>query len=276
MPRPHSPADARQNRLLAVLPELEWERLRQNLQPVFLQHGRVLYEPGVKPEYAYFTTTAIVSLEYLTADGASADFAIVGNEGLVGIALLMGGDSRTNRAVVQAEGWAYRLQRHFLTEEFARGGPLQHVALLYTQALIALTAQTAVCNRYHDIGQQLCRWLLLCLDRSASSELTATHGQLANMLGVRREGVTEAAGMLQRAGLIHCRRGHIVVIDRAGLEARCCECYDVVKREFDRLLPTMTLPAAVALRPSSLVLRGGGRVESVRAHFSAGSLFPSL
>ena len=148
MPRPHSPADARQNRLLAVLPELEWERLRQNLQPVFLQHGRVLYEPGVKPEYAYFPTTAIVSLEYLTADGASAEFAIVGSEGLVGIALFMGGDSRTNRAVVQIQGWAYRLQGHFLTEEFARGGALQRVVLLYTQALITLTAQTAVCNRY--------------------------------------------------------------------------------------------------------------------------------
>jgi CRP-like cAMP-binding protein len=238
VPRVNPPTDVSQNQLLAALPDSERERLRSHLQPVFLQHGRVLYEPGVKPEYAYFPTTAIVSLEYLTADGASAEFAIVGNEGLVGIALFMGGDSRPNRAVVQIQGWAYRLQGHFLTEEFARGGPLQHVVLLYTQALITLTAQTAVCNRYHDIEQQLCRWLLLCLDRSASSELTATHEQIANMLGVRREGVTEAAGKLQKLGLVHCGRGHISVIDRAGLEARCCECYDVVSREFDRLLPS--------------------------------------
>jgi len=261
MPRAHSSADARQNKLLAVLPELDWERLRWNLQPVFLPLGSTLSESGVQPDYAYFPTTAIVSLEHLMADGASAETAIVGCDGLVGIALFMGGESQPNRAVVQTEGWAYRLRGYLLNVEFMRGGPLQKLLLRYTMALIAQTAQTGICNRHHSVDQQLCRWLLLSLDRSASSKLTATHEQIAHMLGVRREGVTEAAGMLQSAGLIHYRRGRITVVDRAGLESRCCECYGVVKREFDRLLPKVTPGAAVAPRPGSLVLRGGASRE---------------
>jgi CRP-like cAMP-binding protein len=274
VPRAHSSADARQNKLLAVLPDLEWERLRRNLQPVFLPLGSTLYAPGIKLDYAYFPTTAIVSLEHMMADGASAEIAIVGCDGLVGIALFMGGESRPNRAVVQTEGWAYRLRGNLLKVEFMRGGPLQELLLRYTMALIAQTAQTCICNRHHSIDQQLCRWLLLSLDRSASSELTTTHEQIAQMLGVRREGVTEAAGVLQRARLIHYRRGRITVVDRAGLESRCCECYGVVKREFDRLLPTVTPPAAVATRPSSLLW--GRSVESGQTHFSAGGLLSSL
>jgi CRP-like cAMP-binding protein len=173
------------------------------------------------------------------ADGASAEIAVVGNEGLVGVALFMGGESTPSRAVVQSEGWAYRLKGQLLKEEFERGGAMQHLLLRYTQALLTQMAQTAVCNRHHSIDQQLCRWLLLSLDRLASDELTMTQELIANMLGVRREGVTEAAGKLQSAGLIHYSRGRITVADRAGLEARCCECYSVVKRESDRLLPKM-------------------------------------
>jgi len=175
------------------------------------------------------------------ADGKSAEVAIVGGEGVVGIALFMGGESRPNRAVVQATGWAYRLKRHHLHEEFARGGALQHVLLLYTQALLTLTAQAVICNRHHTVDQQLCRWLLLSLDRSPSSVVTTTHEHIANMLGVRRESVTEAAGNLQRQGLVRNSRGQVTVIDRAGLESRSCECYRVVKREYDRLLPVATL-----------------------------------
>ena len=277
MPCAHSPADARQNNLLAVLPELEWERLRRNLQPVFLPLNATLYESGVQFEYAYFPTTAIVSLEHLMADGASAETAIVGCDGLLGIALFMGGESRPNRAVVQIEGWAYRLRGRLLNVEFMRGGPLQELLLRYTMALITQTAQTGICNRHHSVDQQLCRWLLLSLDRSASSELATTHEQIARMLGVRREGVTEAAGMLQRARLIHYRRGRITVVDRAGLESRCCECYGVVKREFDRLLPTVRPRAAVASRGAPAAWYcGAGRVENVGTQFSVGSLLPGL
>ena len=203
---------------------------------VFLQQGQVLYEPGVKLEYAYFPTTAIVSLEYLTAEGASAEFAIVGNEGLVGIALFMGGESRPNRAIVEMQGWAYRLTSDLLTKEFAHGGTLQHVMLLYTQALITLTAQTVVCNRHHSVDQQLCRWLLLVLDRLPSNELTITQDLIANMLGVRRESVTGAVSKLQRLGVISHSRGHITVLDRPSLETLCCECYAVVRKETDRLV----------------------------------------
>lgn len=231
------PADVRQNRLLAALPEADLERVQRNLLPVFLTAGETLYEPGRILDCAYFPATAIVGDEYLMADGKSAEVAIVGSEGIVGIALFMGGESRPNRAVVQASGWAYRLKRQHLHEEFARGGALQHVLLLYTQALLTLTAQTVICNRHHSIDQQLCRWLLLSLDRSRSSVLTSTHEHIAHMLGVRRESVTEAAGNLQRLGLVHNSRGHITVVDRGGLEARSCECYRVVKREYDRLLP---------------------------------------
>jgi CRP-like cAMP-binding protein len=228
--------DARQNTLLAALPDIEWERIRRSLEPVFLAPGATLYEPGVPRSHAYFPTTAIVSIECPTADGSSTEIALVGSEGVVGIAMFMGGESRPSRDVVETEGWAFRLEGHILKEEFARGGALQQVLLLYTQALLTLTAQTAICYRFHTVEQQLCRWLLLTLDRSASRELRITHERIALMLGVRREGVTEAVGNLQKAGLVHGSRGHITVLDRAGLEARCCECYGVVKHEFDRLL----------------------------------------
>jgi CRP-like cAMP-binding protein len=229
-------AEVRHNKLLAALPECELERLQRSLQPVFLRQGQVLYEPGAKLHYAYFPATAIVSLEYLTAEGVSAEFAIVGNDGLVGIALFMGGDSRPNRAIVQMRGWAYRLTSDVLTTEFARGGVLQHVMLLYTQALITLTAQTVVCNRHHSVDQQVCRWLLLALDRLPSSELTVTQDLIANMLGVRRESVTGSVSKLQRLGVISHSRGHITVLDRPSLESLCCECYAVVKKETDRLV----------------------------------------
>jgi len=197
----------------------------------------VLYEPGVKLRYVYFPTTSIVSLLYVMEDGASAEIAIVGNEGILGISLFMGGDTTPSRAVVQSAGHGYRLKADRLKNEFERFGSTMHLLLRYTQALITQMAQTAVCNRHHSVDQQLCRWLLLSLDRLASNQLTMTQELIANMLGVRREGVTEAAGKLQDAGLIQYTRGRINVLDRRGLEARSCECYQVVKTEFDRLLP---------------------------------------
>jgi CRP-like cAMP-binding protein len=200
--------------------------------------GDVLCESGDHLHYAYFPTTAIVSLLYVIESGASAEIAVVGNEGLIGVALFMGGRTMPNWAVVQSAGYAYRLRGTLLQQEFNRYGALHHLLLRYTQALITQMAQMAVCNRHHSVGQQLCRWLLLNLDRLPSNELSMTHELIANLLGVRREGVTEAAGKLQRAGLIQYSRGHITVLDRAGLEARVCECYEVVKKEFDRLLPT--------------------------------------
>jgi CRP-like cAMP-binding protein len=230
------PGLPRRNKLLAALPDVEWERLQPQLHPVFMPLGQALYESGGQLEHVYFPTTSIVSLLYVLADGASAEIAVVGNDGLVGIALFMGGETTPSRAIVQSEGWAYRLKVQSLKEEFTRGEELQHLLLRYTQALITQMAQTAVCNRHHSIDQQLCRWLLLSLDRLASDELVMTQELIANMLGVRREGVTEAAGHLQHAGLIQYARGHIKVIDRPGLESRCCECYSVVKRESDRLL----------------------------------------
>jgi CRP-like cAMP-binding protein len=199
--------------------------------------GDVLYESGSELRHVYFPTTAIVSLLYVMLDGASAEIAVVGNEGIIGVALFMGGETMPNRAVVQSAGHAYRLKGQLLKQEFNRSGELQHLLLRYTQALLTQMAQTAVCNRHHSLDQQLCRWLLLSLDRLPSNELVMTQELIANMLGVRREGVTEAAGNLQKAGLIAYRRGRITVLDRAGLEARACECYAVVKKEFDRLLP---------------------------------------
>ena len=199
--------------------------------------GDVLYEPGVKLKHVYFPTTSIVSLLYVLENGASAEIAIVGNEGILGIALFMGGQTTTSRAVVQSAGLGYRLKAKFLKGEFDRFGPTMHLLLRYTQALLTQMAQTAVCNRHHSVDQQLCRWLLLSLDRLASNELSMTQELIANMLGVRREGVTEAAGKLQDVGLIRYRRGRITVLDRDALEVRCCECYQVVKTEFDRLLP---------------------------------------
>jgi CRP-like cAMP-binding protein len=211
--------------------------LQPLLERVSLPLGDVLYESGTELSHVYFPTTSIVSLLYVMEDGLSAEIAVVGNEGIVGIALFMGGETTPSRGIVQCAGHAYRLRGRHLKEEFLRAGELQRVLLRYTQALLTQMAQTAVCNRHHSVDQQLCRWLLLTFDRLPSNELTMTQELIANMLGVRREGVTEAAGKLQKAHLIRYSRGRIVLIDRAGLEARSCECYAVVKREFDRLLP---------------------------------------
>ncbi len=229
--------DPRRNHLLAVLPDTEWERWKPELEPVDLPLGKVLYESGRKLSHVYFPTTAIVSLLYVLEDGASAEIAVVGHDGLVGISLFMGGQSTTSRAVVQCAGKGYRLKAEQMMLEFDRGGPVLHLLLRYTQALITQMAQTAVCNRHHTLDQQLCRWLLLSLDRLGTNELPMTQELISNMLGVRREGVTDAAGHLQKAGLIKYQRGRITVLDRIGLEKRCCECYAVVKVEYDRLLP---------------------------------------
>ena len=229
---PHTP---KQNHLLAALPAQDYERMVPHLELVPLALGTALYESGSQQQYVFFPTASIVSLLYVMQDGSSAEIAVVGNEGVVGIALFMGGETTPSRAVVQSGGYAYRLRASLLKKEFERGGPLQYLLLRYTQALITQMAQTAVCNRHHSVEQQLCRWLLLSLDRLPSNELTMTQELIANMLGVRREGVTEAAGRLQSAGLIQYSRGKIVVLDRPKLEARVCECYAVVKRESDRL-----------------------------------------
>jgi CRP-like cAMP-binding protein len=231
-----SPKD---NRLLAALPEDTYEALRPYLEPVEMPLGLSVYESGGAQGHVYFPTTAIVSLLYVLEDGGSAEIAITGNEGLVGIALFMGGETTPSRAVVQSAGLGYRLKASVLKKEFERGGELQHLLLRYTQALITQMTQTAVCNRHHSLHQQLCRWLLLSLDRLPGNELVMTQELIANMLGVRREGVTEAAGKLQAAGFIEYSRGKITVIDRDGLEACVCECYAVVKNEYDRLLPPM-------------------------------------
>ena len=227
----------RQNQLLSVLPEAERNRLFPHLELVDLALGYALYESGYRLEDVYFPTTAIVSMLYIMENGASAEIAVVGNEGIVGVALFMGGDTMPNRGVVQSAGEAYRLPGKLLMQEFNRGGALQHLLLRYTLAMLTQMAQTAVCNRHHTLDQQLCRWLLLSLDRLPSNELSMTQELIANMLGVRREGVTEAAGKLQAAGLISYHRGQITVLDRPGLEARVCECYVVVREEFLRLLP---------------------------------------
>jgi CRP-like cAMP-binding protein len=238
----YSPHDARQNHLLAALPEDAYARLQPHLELVPMLLGQVLYEPSVKMHYVYFPTTAIVSLLYVTADGASAEIAVTGNEGIVGVSLFMGGETTTSRAIVQSAGHAYRLKARLLKDEFNRAESchacaLHDLLLRYTQALLTQTAQTAVCNRHHTLDQQFCRWLLLSFDRLSSNELIMTQELIANMLGVRRESVTEAAGNVQRAGLVEYHRGHITVLDRPGLEARTCECYAVVKKEYDRLLP---------------------------------------
>jgi CRP-like cAMP-binding protein len=225
------------NKLLAALPLEIYTRLQPDLELVPLELGASVYEAGGNQPYVYFPTDAIVSLLYVMKDGASAEIAIVGNEGLVGIALFMGGETTPSRAVVQSAGAAYRLSSKVLKQEFEQGGALQHLLLRYTQALLTQMAQTAVCNRHHSVEQQLCRWLLLSIDRVPTNELTMTQELIANMLGVRREGVTEAAGQLQDAGLIHYSRGHITIVNRPKLEKRVCECYAVVKKEFDRLLP---------------------------------------
>jgi CRP-like cAMP-binding protein len=237
VPSRHNP---KQNHLLAVLPAAVYERLSPQLELVPMPLGEVLYESGSQLRDVYFPTDSIVSLLYVMEDGASAEIAVVGNEGIIGVALFMGGETMPNRAVVQSAGYAYRLKGQLMKQEFNRSGPLQHLLLRYTQALITQMAQTAVCNRHHSVDQQFCRWLLLSLDRLPSNEVTMTQELIANMLGVRREGVTEAAGKLQGAGLIHYSRGHITVLDRPAVEAKSCECYAVVKNEFDRLLPDVT------------------------------------
>lgn len=228
--------DPSQNHLLAALLDAEYERLFPHLELVPMKLGTVMYESGGKQSYVYFPTTSIVSLHYVLENGGSSEIAGVGNEGVLGIALFMGGNTTPSRAVVQTSGFGYRLKAQRLTEEFDRAGPVMRLLLRYTQALLTQMAQTAVCNRHHSVEQQLCRWLLLTLDRLPTNELTMTQELIANMLGVRREGVTEAAGKLQSLGYISYRRGHITVVDRDGLEQAVCECYPVVKKEFARLL----------------------------------------
>ncbi len=227
------------NQLLAALPDASLRQLLPFLETVPLPLGMVVYESGGEQRYVYFPTSCIVSLLYVLADGSSAEIAVTGNEGLVGISLFMGGETTPSRAVVQSAGQGYRLKGDVLRKEFESGGALQHLLLRFTQALITQMTQTAVCNRHHSVDQQLCRWLLLSLDRLPGNELVMTQELIANMLGVRREGVTEAAGKLQDEGLIRYSRGHITVLDREQLEARVCECYAVVKREYDRLLQAL-------------------------------------
>lgn len=224
------------NRLLAALPSEEFARLAEHLEPIEVRIGDPVYGPDEQLRHAYFPTTAIISLHYVTESGASAETAGVGNEGMVGIALFMGGNTTCSSAVVQTAGQGYRLPARVLKAEFGRGGFVQSLLLRYTQALMTMMSQTAACNRHHAIEQQLCRWILLTLDRSPGSELIATQELVASMLGVRREGITEAAGKLQAAGFIRYRRGHLSVLDRLGLETRVCECYAVVKQEVARLL----------------------------------------
>jgi CRP-like cAMP-binding protein len=234
---PDLSSDPRDNELLASLPDREWARWAAHMEPIQLPLGTVIYESGEVMSHVYFPTTAIVSLLYVMEEGASAEISVVGFEGLVGISLFMGGETTSSRAVVQSAGTGFRLKAHVLMAEFNRGGPVLHLLLRYTQALLTQMSQTAVCNRHHSLDQQLCRWLLLSLDRLHSNELIMTQALIANMLGVRREGVTEAAGRLDKAGLIQYQRGRITVLDRPRLEQRTCECYAVVKREYDRLLP---------------------------------------
>lgn len=235
---PHAPT---QNYLLAALPPEVQARLFPELELVPMPLGQILQEPGGKWRFAYFPTTCILSKIYLLESGASAEIAVIGREGMVSVCTLMGGDSMPSQTVVKTPGFAFRLKGQLLKEEFDHSPPTQHLFLRYTQALLTQMAQTAVCNRHHTVGQQLCRWLLLNLDRLPTNELVMTQERIANMLGVRREGITEAAGELQAAGLIRYSRGHIHILDRKGLEKRACECYDVVKREFDRLLPDRVL-----------------------------------
>ena len=237
MPAVHGVQRPQQNHLLAALPPADYQRIVPHLELVTMPLSEVLYESGKQLHHVYFPTTAIVSLLYVMEDGASAEIAVVGNEGVLGIALFMGGESTPSRAVVQSAGEGYRLKAQLLKKEFNLSGPMLHLLLRYTQSLITQMAQTAVCNRHHSVDQQLCRWLLLSLDRLDGNELIMTHELIANMLGVRREGVTEAAGKLHDLGLINYSRGHITVLDRSGIEKRSCECYEVVKRETDRLLP---------------------------------------
>lgn len=232
-------SDLHVNHLLAALPRKDWEALSGNLELVRMRAGQLLTDSGQRIHHVYFPTTAIVSMLSLLENGATAEIAAIGNEGLVGIPVLTGGDTMPCRVEVRTPGFAYRLAAGTLRQEFMRSPAIQRVTLLYVQAVLTQIAQTAVCNRHHSLNKQLCRWLLLALDRMATNELVITQQVIANMLGVRREGVTEAAGKLEDLGLIHHSRGHITVLDRHGLEAHSCECYKLVKREFDRLLPAL-------------------------------------
>ncbi len=229
--------DRMQNHLLAAIPDSDWKRLSHHLEPIDLSLGQVLYESGATMTHMFFPTTAIISLLYVMENGSSAEIAVVGNEGLVGVSLIMGGESTPSRAVVQSGGRGFKIESQIMKHEFNKAGPVMHLLLRYTQALITQMAQTAVCNRHHSLDQQLCRWLLLSLDRLQGTDLVMTQELISNMLGVRREGVTEAAMQLQSAGIIRYTRGKISVLDRPGLERRTCECYAVVKKEYDRLLP---------------------------------------
>lgn len=242
MPASQGNTHPKQNLLLAALPEEDYERIARQLEPMSMPLGKVLYESGSKLHYVYLPTTAIVSLLFVMEDGATAEIAVVGNDGIVGISLFMGGETTPSRAVVHSAGEGFRLRADLLKAEFNRFGQTMQLLLRYTQALITQMTQTAVCNRHHSLDQQLCRLLLLSLDRHTSNELVMTQELMANMLGVRREGVTEAAGSLQDAGLIEYSRGRITVLDRPGLEARTCECYEVVRRESARLLPYIATP----------------------------------
>ena len=228
--------DPLQNHLLAALPKADYQRLAAHFELTSMPLGEVLYEPGGQLQYAYFPTTAIVSLQYVCADGSSAEIAGVGNEGMLGISLFMGGNTTSSSAVVQTAGYSYRMPTRLLLEEFNRGGPMLRLLLRYSLALITQMTQTGVCNRHHSVAQQLCRWLLLTLDRQPSNDLVMTQELIAGMLGVRRESVTEAAGQLRERGVIGYRRGHISVLDRSGLEAHVCECYEAVRVEQHRLL----------------------------------------
>lgn len=234
--------DARQNHLLAALSESEFRRISPHLRLVHLELGDVLHEPGKRSTYLYFPISAIISLVYLLHDGGTAEIAVVGREGVVGIAAFMGGGSTPNQAVVELAGDSYRLPAKVVQEEFFRAQDLQRILLSYTQALLTQMGQTAICNRHHTVEQQLCRWLLLILDRLPSNEVSMTQELIAQMLGVRREGVTVAARKLRQAGLISYHRGCIVVNDRRGLEQRCCECYEVVRKEYDRLIRRLRRP----------------------------------
>jgi len=248
MPAPQSP---NQNRLLAALPTAEFERLAAHLEPVEMLLGDVLYESGGLLQHVYFPTTAILSLHYVMENGSSSEIAGVGNEGVLGISLFLGGNTTPSRAVVQTGGQGYRLKAPLMMQEFNRAGLMQQLMLRYTQALITQMSQTAACNRHHSLVQQLCRWLLLTLDRMPTNELIMTQELVASMLGVRREGVTEAAGKLQQAGVIRYRRGHITVVQRSGLESQVCECYAVVKKEFARLLPDVLQRQDISLQSQS-------------------------
>jgi len=253
----HSP---KQNHLLAALPAEVFNRITPHMELIAMPLGEVLYESGGQLHHVYFPTTAIVSLYYVMEDGASAEIAGVGNEGVLGISLFMGGNTTPGRATVQTGGFGYRLKWRYMLDEFnriggRRSGALQNLLLRYTQALLTQMSQTAVCNRYHSVEQQLCRWLLLTLDRLPTNELTITHELISNMLGVRREGVTETAGNLQRAGLISYRRGHITVLDRPGLETHACECYNVVKKEFHRLLYDANIDTSHPIKSSVITHR---------------------